>query len=46
MPVIVCSKEVCGCGLCLSKAKNDDDLKDLFSKTVKGLQPLIGETLY
>ena len=34
MPVIVCSKRVCGCGMCLSKAKTDEDIKDLFSKTV------------
>lgn len=46
MPVIVCSRRVCGCGMCLSKARDDDDIKDLFKKTVAGLQPLIGEKLY
>lgn len=46
MPVIVCSRETCGCGLCLSKAKNDEDIKRLFHSTVKGLEPLIGEKLY
>ena len=46
MPVIVCSKKVCGCGMCLSKARDDDDIKDLFKNTVTGLQPLIGEKLY
>ena len=46
MPVVVCSKKVCGCGMCLSKAKSDSDIKDLFSKTVKSLKPLIGEKLY
>mgnify|MGYP001366684311 CR=1 FL=1 len=46
MPVIVCSKRNCGCGLCLSKAKEDVDIKRLFAKTTVGLKPLIGEKLY
>jgi organic radical activating enzyme len=46
MPVIVCSKRNCGCGLCLSKAKEDVDIKKLFAKTTQGLTPLIGEKLY
>jgi len=46
MPVIVCSRKFCGCGLCLSKAKSDEDIKELFHDTVKGLEPLIGEKLY
>jgi len=46
MPMIVCSRDICGCGLCLSKAKSPDDAKKLFGNTVKYLKPEIGKSLY
>ncbi|OUU18674.1 MAG: hypothetical protein CBC05_01630 [Crocinitomicaceae bacterium TMED45] len=41
MPVIKCPKKLCGCGLCISKAKNNEDITKLFYKTVKNLTPVL-----
>ncbi len=42
LPYITCPNNYCGCGMCIPKAKNDDDAKELWSKYVRvELQPKI-----
>ena len=45
MPVITCPNKICGCGLCVPKAKHHDITEAMFKKSVKGLTPVIGGTM-
>ena len=45
MPVITCPNKLCGCGLCVPKAKHHDITEAMFKKSVKGLTPIIGGTM-
>ena len=42
MPVITCPNKICGCGLCVPKAKHHNITEAMFKKSVKGLTPVIG----
>lgn len=42
MPVITCPNKICGCGLCVPKAKHHDITEAMFKKSVKNLTPIIG----
>ena len=44
MPVIICPKTHCGCGLCSHKALNDEDAKDIFDSRTKYLEPVFQES--
>jgi len=35
LPYITCPHDLCGCGMCVPKAKNADDAKELWNKYVK-----------
>jgi hypothetical protein len=42
MPVITCPNKICGCGLCVPKAKHHDITEAMFKKSVKNLTPVVG----
>ena len=41
MPMIKCANKLCGCGMCIAKAKNPEDAIELFNKYTKGLTPTL-----
>ena len=45
MPVITCPNKICGCGLCVPKARDQDVTEAMFKKSVKNLTPVIGGVL-
>lgn len=41
IPLIKCPKTYCGCGLCATKAKDDNQIKQLFNSKINKLQPIL-----
>lgn len=42
-PIIKCPKNFCGCGMCISKAKTEEDLLEINKVTTKGFTPQFTE---